>query len=407
MLKKTTALYLEAFKGLSKEVWWLALVTFINRAGTMVLPFLSKYLKEDLGFSYGEVGWIMVFFGLGSFVGAWLGGKLTDKIGFYQVMIWSFLSAGVVFVLIQYVQSFWGLCIIIFIAMSLGDMFRPAMFVSLNTYSKPENRTRSLTLIRLAINLGFVIGPLLAGLIIIAQGYSLLFWIDGLTCIISILLFRFLVKERKSVRKTKLEMKLLKAGAAVFKDKPYWIFLCITFLIGLVFFQIFTTLPIYHHEQFGLTEFQTGLLFFINGFMIIAIEMPMVNWIEKRKVAETKLIYLSTIFMMLSFVVLLYQDWAGMLVISMLLITIAEMVGFPYTNAFAMKRAKAGNEGRYMALYSMAFALAHIISPKLGLDLVAKYGYQANFLLISILGALAVVLNFWLEKELKKELLTI
>ena len=111
MLKKTTALYLEAFKGLSKEVWWLALVTFINRAGTMVLPFLSKYLKEDLGFSYGEVGWIMVFFGLGSFVGAWLGGKLTDKIGFYQVMIWSFLSAGVVFVLIQYVQSFWGLCI--------------------------------------------------------------------------------------------------------------------------------------------------------------------------------------------------------------------------------------------------------------------------------------------------------
>jgi len=291
--------------------------------------------------------------------------------------------------------------------MSLGDMFRPAMFVSLNTYSKPENRTRSLTLIRLAINLGFVIGPLLAGLIIIAQGYSLLFWIDGLTCIISILLFRFLVKERKSVRKTKLEMKLLKAGAAVFKDKPYWIFLCITFLIGLVFFQIFTTLPIYHHEQFGLTEFQTGLLFFINGFMIIAIEMPMVNWIEKRKVAETKLIYLSTIFMMLSFVVLLYQDWAGMLVISMLLITIAEMVGFPYTNAFAMKRAKAGNEGRYMALYSMAFALAHIISPKLGLDLVAKYGYQANFLLISILGALAVVLNFWLEKELKKELLTI
>jgi predicted MFS family arabinose efflux permease len=406
MLKRTTAAYLEAFKGLSTEVWWLALVTFINRAGTMVLPFLSKYLKEDLGFSYGEVGWIMVFFGLGSFVGAWLGGKLTDKKGFYQVMIWSFLSAGVVFVLIQYVQSFWGLCFIIFIAMSLADMFRPAMFVSLNTYSKPENRTRSLTLIRLAINLGFVIGPLLAGLIIIAQGYSLLFWIDGLTCIISILLFRFLVKERKGVKKTKEEIKLLKAGAAVFKDKPYWIFLCITFLIGLVFFQIFTTLPIYHLEQFGLTELQTGLLFFINGFMIIAVEMPMVNWIEKRKIAETKLIYYSTIFMMLSFVVLLYQGWAGMLVISMILITLAEMVGFPYTNAFAMKRAKSGNEGRYMALYSMAFAMAHIISPKLGLDLVAKYGYQANFLLISILGALAVGLNFWLKKELKKELLT-
>ncbi|WP_341225125.1 MFS transporter [uncultured Arcticibacterium sp.] len=403
MLKKSVDLYLEAFRGLSKEVWWLALVTFINRAGTMVLPFLSKYLKEDLHFTYGEVGWIMVFFGLGSFIGAWLGGKLTDKIGFYKVMIWSFLSAGVVFVLIQYVQSFWGLCFVIFLAMTLADMFRPAMFVSLNTYSKPENRTRSLTLIRLAINLGFVIGPSVAGLIIIAQGYSLLFWIDGLTCIVSILLFTLLVKERKAPNKTKEELKLLKAGAAVFKDKAYWIFLAISFLIGVVFFQIFTTLPIYHHEQFGLTEFQTGLLFFLNGLIIIVFEMPMVNWIEKKKIPEIKLIYFSSILMMLGFVVLVYQAWVGILIISMVLITLAEMVGFPYTNAFAMKRAKSGNEGRYMALYSMAFALAHIVSPKLGLDFIALYGYKANFILISILGLVSVGLCIWLRKTLEKE----
>ena len=36
--------YLNTFKGLSKEVWWLALITLINRAGTMVIPFLSLYL---------------------------------------------------------------------------------------------------------------------------------------------------------------------------------------------------------------------------------------------------------------------------------------------------------------------------------------------------------------------------
>lgn len=403
MLKKTVDLYLEAFRGLSKEVWWLALVTFINRAGTMVLPFLSKYLKEDLNFTYSEVGWIMVFFGLGSFVGAWFGGKLTDKIGFYKVMIWSFLSAGIVFVLIQYVQSFWGLCLIIFFAMTLADMFRPAMFVSLNTYSKPENRTRSLTLIRLAINLGFVIGPSIAGLIIIAQGYGLLFWIDGLTCIASILLFTLLVKERKAPNKTKEELKLLKAGAAVFKDKAYWIFLAISFLIGVVFFQIFTTLPIYHHEQFGLTEFQTGLLFFLNGLIIIVFEMPMVNWIEKKKIPEIKLIYISSILMMFGFAVLIYQAWVGILIISMVLITLAEMVGFPYTNAFAMKRAKAGNEGRYMALYSMAFALAHIISPKLGLEIVAQFGYLTNFLIVSALGLVSVGLSIWLRNVLKLE----
>jgi predicted MFS family arabinose efflux permease len=56
------------------------LITFINRAGTMVLPFLSKYLKEDLNLSYAEVGWIMVAFGMGSMLFL-AGGKLSDKIG--------------------------------------------------------------------------------------------------------------------------------------------------------------------------------------------------------------------------------------------------------------------------------------------------------------------------------------
>ena len=48
--------YLNSFKGLSKEVWWLALITLINRAGTMVIPFLSLYLTQDLSFSL-EKGW--------------------------------------------------------------------------------------------------------------------------------------------------------------------------------------------------------------------------------------------------------------------------------------------------------------------------------------------------------------
>ncbi len=80
------------------------------------------------------------------------------------------------------------------------------------------------------------------------------------------------------------------------------------------------------------------------------------------------------------------------------------MIGFPYTNAFAMKRAKSGNEGRYMALYSMSFSLAHIVSPKLGLDIVAKYGYNVNFVLIGIFGLLAILLSVWLRNVIQKEI---
>ena len=97
--------YINTFKGLSTEVWWLALITLINRAGTMVIPFLSLYLTEDLEFTLKDVGWIMTAFGLGSVVGSWLGGKLTDKIGYYKVMVRSLLLTGVLFIGLQFQPS--------------------------------------------------------------------------------------------------------------------------------------------------------------------------------------------------------------------------------------------------------------------------------------------------------------
>ncbi len=165
-MKKLYVNYVNTFRGLSKEVWWLSLITLINRAGTMVIPFLSLYLNESLDFTKEDIGVVMIFFGLGSVGGSWLGGKLTDRIGYYKVMTISLLLTGILFLGLQYINTFLGFCFGILILMLIADTFRPAMFVALKAYSKEENRTRSLTLIRLAINLGFTAGPALGGVII-------------------------------------------------------------------------------------------------------------------------------------------------------------------------------------------------------------------------------------------------
>ena len=190
--------YINTFKGLSKEVWWLSLITLINRAGTMVIPFLSLYLTKSLHFSLSDVGWIMSFFGIGSLVGTWLGGKLTDKIGYYKVMLFSLFFTGVFFVLLQFAVTFNEFCLGIFIVMLVADAFRPAMFVALNAYSKPENKTRSVTLIRLAINLGFSAGPAIGGIIIVSIGYQGLFWVDGITCALAAVLLLQVLHPKKA-----------------------------------------------------------------------------------------------------------------------------------------------------------------------------------------------------------------
>ncbi len=402
MFKTAFHNYINNFKGFRREIWILALITFINRAGTMVLPFLSKYLKENLHFTYGEVGWIMVSFGIGSMLGSWLGGKLSDKIGFYKIMVFSLFTSGVLFFLLQYITSFWGLCIGVFTIMSIADMFRPAMYVSLGAYAKPENRTKALTLVRLAVNLGYAAGPAMGGLIIMGIGYKGLFWIDGSSCILAILIFVLLVKEKKKTVQQDTHAREIEI-TSVFKDKIFWIFLLMSFVTAMLFFQLFTTLPLYHHDRFGLTELQTGLLMTLNGLMIFTLEMPIVSYFERKKVQKLKIILWGTLLITLSFYFLLINIWAGILVISMIFMSIGEMFAFPFSNTFALSRAPRGHEGRYMALYTMSFSLAHIMSAKMGMEIISHFGYQTNWFIMGAFGIVAVGCCIWLLRLLQLE----
>lgn len=403
MLKTGLRRYINNFKGFRREVWILALITFINRAGTMVLPFLSKYLKENLHFTYSQVGWIMVSFGIGSMLGSWLGGKLSDKIGFYKVMVFSLFTSGIMFFFLQYITSFWGLCIGIFAIMSISDMFRPAMFVSLGVYAKPENRVRALSLIRLAINFGFAAGPTLGGLIILGIGYQGLFWVDGSTCIIAILIFAILVKEKKKIPELHKQSSESMEPKSIFRDKPFWVFLFISFTTAMLFFQIFTTLPLFHHEQFGLSEFETGLLISLNGILIFMFEMPFVSFLERKQINRIKIIFWGAFLMAISFYLLMLDAWVGILIVVMVIITFGEIFSFPFSNAFAMGRAPKGQEGRYMALYTMSFSLAHIMSSKLGLEIIGHFGYKTNWFAMGSFGILAMFFCVWLNRLLRAE----
>ena len=369
----------------------------------MVLPFMTLYLTKDLNFSLAQVGTIMSCFGVGSLLGSWLGGKLTDKIGFYRVMFWSLLITGFLFIALQFIHSFIGFALAIFITMSIADTFRPAMFVSLKAYSKPENQTRSLTLIRLAINLGFSLGPFLGGIIIAALNYSGLFWVDGITCITAVFLLKLVLSKRELSKKSEAIVDTSETQRSVYRDKPYWLFLVIVFLMGFIFLQLFTTMPLYYKEVHALSEVQIGLVMGLNGFLIFLFEMPLIHYIEKTLLNRMKIITWSLVLFALSFIVLNVSSWGGVLIIVMLFITFGEMLAFPFTNNFAMNRAPKGREGRYLALYTMAFSVAHIFSAKTGMEIIDRFGYITNWFVMGGLGFVAVILMIFLRDLLQSE----
>ncbi|MDA7803514.1 MFS transporter [Crocinitomix sp.] len=362
--------YFDSFKGLSKEVWWLALITLINRAGTMVIPFLSLYLTEDLHFSLADLGWIMTAFGLGSVIGSWRGGKFTDKIGGYKVMVISLVASGFLFIVFQFLHTLEQIAIGIFVVMLVADMFRPAIFVALNTYSKPENKTRSVTLIRLAINLGFAAGPAIGGLIITGIGYGSLFWVDGLTCIFAgLLLVKILNPRRAPLKEEVLPLN----SKSAYKDVHL------------------------------LSELEIGLLFACNGLLIFLCEMPLVKWLEGTGKSLTALMIIGGAMVGLSFIVLNLTSWGGILLISMFLITFGEMIMFPFSNAYAMNRSNRGSKGEYLALYMMAFSFSHIFSHNGGMQLIDHFGFTTTWNIISIISVVSLILLTLLKYFIKKE----
>lgn len=393
--------YIESFQGLSREIWWLSLATFINRAGGMVVPFLSLYLTSKLGFTLQEVGWIMTSFGVGAFVGSWLGGQLTDKIGFYKVMILSLVISGLLFFWISTLQDLLWICGGIFLVTMVSDAFRPAAYVAAGSYSSEKNYTRAITLIRLAINLGFSLGPAVGGLLIATAGYAALFWIDGGTCILAGIAILLILKP-KSV-KSKTEEKVTLNDKSVFSDVPYLIFLGGIFIFGLIFVQYFSVMPVYYHTAWQLSELHIGWLLSMNGVVIFLFEMPLIKYLDRDRFPIFKIMMISSVLLAISFFILNLSSWTGILIIGMLFATWAEMMCFPFSNTFALKRAGKGNEGKYMGYYTMAFALAHVIGHNLGMNLSASMGYPWLMNMIGALALISGVMFWWVKRQQKKE----
>ena len=165
----------------------------INRIGAMVVPFLGVYMVAELHFTLSQTGVVLSCFGLGAMAGSTLGGWLTDKVGHFRVQLTSIILSVPVFFLLPFFKNVWSLSIGVLVLSTITETFRPANSVSISVYARPENITRSFSLNRMAVNLGFSIGPALGG-ILAAISFKLLFYGNGITALLAGLLFYFYFK---------------------------------------------------------------------------------------------------------------------------------------------------------------------------------------------------------------------
>ena len=399
-IMKIIELYRRSYSGLAPQVWLLALITLINRTGSMVLPFLSIFLSAEKGYSLSMTGLIMTAFGVGSFFGNWIGGVLADKMGPFRLQFWSLVLSAFCYISLMWLEGPWLFALGLFVTSLVAEAFRPANMASIALLAKPENRSKAVGLIRLAVNLGFGLGPAVGGFLANNYGYDWLFIIDGSTCFLAGICFLLFFSkhfsgEGKRVRQAVSELTEKPHLRQVLKDKLFVFFLVLKFLYGLVFMQYFHSVPVYFKKGLGLEEDYIGILMAVNGLLIALVEMPLIYLLERKGLM--RMIALGTAIVSLCFMVLLFGPWVGWAWVSLLLFTFGEIFSLPFCTTVVMNRSPDHLRGRYMALYGMAFSLCHILAPLMGLGLADIIGFSGLWILLTVL-MLATAYGFYLLK---------
>ncbi|MBL7902262.1 MAG: MFS transporter [Bacteroidia bacterium] len=399
MIHRTLNLYKTSFSGLSKEVWLLSLIMLVNRSGTMVLPFLTLYLTgPDMNRSLSDAGFVMALFGLGSVLGAFIGGKLSDKSGFYKVQLFSLFFGGLLFIVLGQIKSFPLICVFTFLLSLVNESFRPANSTAIAYFSGVENRTRSYSLNRLSINMGWAVGASMGGFVA-AYNYEWLFWIDGITNLFAAALFYFLLRPAKlkaRVQQTEHETDIRHSA---YKDKYFLAFIVFISLFAMGFFQLFTTVPNYMRDEMQLNEPYIGGIMAINGLIIVMIEMVLIYHLEKKN-RNMDFIILGLVLCALAFPIMLLPGPAKLMALGMILMmTVGEVITMPFMNTYWTLRSNHSNRGQYAALYTMAWGISQVVGPYVSARIVEASNFQTLYLCMTLVFLLCALGFQFLKRE--------
>jgi predicted MFS family arabinose efflux permease len=381
--KKIIAMYKEAYRGLPREAWLLAFVDFINRSGTMVFFFMTLYLTQVFHYPAAKAGQVLSGYGLGALLGAYLGGKLTDALGAYNVQKASLILEGASLILLGQVTSFPAVLVMMFCTGVAAEAMHPAITSAMSQVCPPEIRTKGFALRRLSSNLGVTIGPVVGGYLAMIN-YSLIFWIDGLTCLLAAGVFMIFFKTARPVFLS-TETPVSKT-ISVWKDFYFLKVLAFTFLIGVIFTQIFNTMPLYYKTVYGFKENHIGLFLAINTIIIVLFEMLLLHALKNKSI--TKIVATGSFLLGTGLALMPMGKGALFVGFTVVVWTMGEILTLPPLTTLVAEHSSDAVRGKYLGLFSFAISLGLTVGPALGTKIYASLGPTILWLGCGITGLL-------------------
>ncbi len=374
--------YGEAYGGLPRAAWVLALLELVNRSGMMVLFFLTLYMTRRLGFSVGEAGFVMSAYGLGSMLGTYFGGRFCDRLGAYHVQKLSLAASAALLVALQLPREVGGMALLALVLAAFQDALHPANAAATAEICEPALQPKGFSLHRLAANLGFSIGPVVGGYLA-ERDYGLLFWVDGLTSLAAAALaFAFLpaAGPHGVARPRRARTR------SVWQRPAFLRLLPLVFGIGLIFAQFFSMFPLYLRSVYGLAESRVGGLVAVNTALIVSVEMLLMHALRRHRPA--RVLILGAALLGLGFGLMPFGTGLAFAAFTVVVWTMGEMLTMPMLMTLTTARADPAAIGEYQGMTSLAFACASTFGPALSASLYGAAGPDSVWYACGALGGL-------------------
>lgn len=367
---------LRPYFALPRTIYLLCLGTFINRAGTFLVPFLALYLTSALHLGAGFATLALGVYGAGGLLAALTGGALADRIGRRTVMLMSLVGASSLLLVFGRLTAPPAILVAVLVFAFLGDMYRPAAQAMMADLTRPEQRPTAFSLMYVTVNLGMTVSPIVGGFIA-QRSYQWLFWGDAGTSLAYALLLALAVPETLASRRraageaAPAHPPLGDVLRSITGHRAFLVFLTATFGVSVAYMQSHTTLPLYM-QGLGLGPRTYGLVVAVNAAMVAVGQLPFTTLISR--FPRERLLVAAALLTGLGFGLTALATTPTALALTVVVWTFGEMMQSAYLPAVVADLAPPAMRGSYMGMLSFSFAGALMLGSPAGGFLLERCG---------------------------------
>ena len=340
-----------------------------------VLPVLVASFsanQADQAYWYGVVA---VAFGAANFLGSPLLGALSDRYGRRPVLLLGFMGLGISFFGIALTDTLWGLIVV----RTLGGVMQGNIAIA-NAYvadiSSPEQRAKRFGLLGAMMGVGFIIGPVVGGLMG-AINLHLPFYLAGGLTLLNLLYGYFVLPESLPLNKRKAfawrDANPIKALRGLAQLRGVGPLVGVVALSGLAQFVLYTVWVLYNAFKFGWGAEENGYSLTAVGVTAVLVQGVLMGPLLKRFKPQ-RLAIMGLVSSALGYCLwgAATEGWMMYAVIGINLLggTVTASVQSLISSA-----ADSKNQGQTMGAVSSLNGLMAVVAPILGAPLLAAVSH--------------------------------